>query len=722
MKFSLDWLRSYVELPEEPARVAELLAQAGLPVDAIEAWGADHRFDVDVMANRPDCMGHLGLARELAARLGRELRRPAASVERQGPPAGEVTSVTVEAPEFCPRYTALVITGVKIGPSPDWLEDRLAAIGLRSVNNVVDVTNFVLHEYGQPLHAFDLDGLADHRIVVRRPRKGEVLQTLDGVAHRLEPDFLVIADADRPVALAGIMGGTDSEISPGTSRVLVESAHFDPEVTRRAAHRLQVHTDASHRFERGTDPGVTLEAGLRAAALIVEVAGGTVSPGDIDVGADKLQRRHATLSLRRLCQLLGLEVKAAQATRSLVSLGFEVEPPEWSGGDALFQVSIPTWRGDVSQEVDLIEEVARMVGYDAIPFTLPAFATEQAGLPGPSAGHDRARRYLVAAGYHEGLSFPMHDREKQSSFGAILEEGQSFVKLDNPLNQKMDTLRITLVPGLLEGVLHNLNRGVENVKLFELGRVFREAASGTPAPSSSRPGPTGSRLPIERTHAAIVARGAAAPFHWSRPARAIGFYDLKGTMEGLADSVFGKSCSVETSDPPLPFLATAEGGVVLLDGEPAGFIGRLAPTVAASYDLPDDIFLFEIDLTDLPPGPPQAAYRHPPRHPSSDRDLALILEAGTRYGQVEALIRQEGGDLLESVHPFDRYDGESIPAGKYSLAVRLSFRHTERTLTTEEVQAVQERIVARLASHLGARLRDASAPGGENRSGQGVSP
>ncbi len=267
MKFSLDWLRSYVELPEAPQRVAGLLAAAGLPVDAVEAWGADHVLDVDVLSNRPDCMGHVGLARELAARLGRPLRLPPAQPARGGGPASDLAAVEIADPDLCGRYTAVLLTGVKVGPSPDWLVDRLASIGLRPINNLVDVTNFVLHELGQPLHAFDLDRLAQHRIVVRRAAPGETLRTLDGVERRLEADDLVIADGRRPVALAGIMGGADSEIAPSTTRVLLESAHFAPRAIRRTARRLGMHTDASHRFERGADAGITVTAALRAASL-----------------------------------------------------------------------------------------------------------------------------------------------------------------------------------------------------------------------------------------------------------------------------------------------------------------------------------------------------------------------------------------------------------------------------------------------------------------------
>ena len=711
MKFSLDWLRSYVDLEEAPRRIGELLAEAGLPVDSIEPWGADHQLDVDVMANRPDCMGHIGLARELAARLGRPLRRPPAEPRPSGKPAAELATVEVEDPDLCPRYTALVITGISVGPSPDWLSDRLASIGLRSVNNVVDVTNFILHEYGQPLHAFDLDRLAGQRIIVRRARPRETLRSLDGSLLSLAPEHLVIADAERPVALAGIMGGIESEISPQTTRVLLESAHFDPVVTRRSARQFQLHTDASHRFERGTDPGVTKEAALRAATMIEEVAGGTLAPGELDLGAETAKRQGLSLSLTHLSRLLGLDVEPEKAASCLASLGFDVNPPEWNDGEALIQVSVPTWRSDVRQEVDLIEEVARMIGYDAIPLTVPAFTSERAGRPAPSAGFDRVRRYLVAAGYHEGLSFPMSDREIQSPFVANLTAGRSFVEIDNPLNLRMATLRISLIPGLLAGVAHNLNRGMENIKLFEIGRVFCEAADDETPPLPEGTGPAGVRLPIEQTHLAVVARGAISPPHWNRSPQNVDYFDLKGVLEGIAGTVLGRPCDVVPPDSALPFLAEGVGGLVQIDGTAAGFIGRFAPDLASARDLPDDLYLLEVDITGISTTSPHLAFHSPSRHPAVDRDLALILDRQVRYREVAALIREEGGELLESLRAFDHYAGGSIPAGKYSLGIRLSFRHAERTLTADEVQSIQQRIVGRLASQLRARLRDAPGSG-----------
>ncbi len=694
MKFSLDWLRSYVELPEAPQRVAGLLAAAGLPVDAVEAWGADHVLDVDVLSNRPDCMGHVGLARELAARLGRPLRLPPAQPARGGGPASDLAAVEIADPDLCGRYTAVLLTGVKVGPSPDWLVDRLASIGLRPINNLVDVTNFVLHELGQPLHAFDLDRLAQHRIVVRRAAPGETLHTLDGVERRLEADDLVIADGRRPVALAGIMGGADSEIAPSTTRVLLESAHFAPRAIRRTARRLGMHTDASHRFERGADAGITVTAALRAASLMAEAAGGTVAGGELDAGSSP-ERRLVTLSLERLARLLGLAVEPDRAAAALAALGFQAAPPEWSGGNARLEVTIPTWRGDVEREEDLIEEVARMVGYDAIPATLPALETGGAGSPRPAAPQDRARRNLAAAGFAEALNFPMSHREAQAPFAGA---DARFVTLDNPMSSQMDTLRASLLPGLLGNVAHNLNRGRRDVRLFEVGKVFHESSAGQAA----------GELPRERPAEAAAATGVLPGGGWHRPPAPLTFFDLKGTLEGLALACLGRPVQARPAgDGEAGFLDPAAASVLHGGNGPLGALGRLHPDLASSLDLPPETFVFELDLGGAPAALPPTAYAPLPRQPAADRDLALVVDAGCPYARIQEIIRDAGGAMLESVALFDRYVGDPVPAGKVSLAVRLVFRDPGRTLTADEVQAAQERIVERLQQDVQAELRDA---------------
>ena len=700
MRFSLDWLRAYMELPETADQVAELLAQAGLPVDAVERWGADHTLDVDILANRPDCMCHLGLARELAARTGRPLRIPETNPTYGPEKAEDLATIEIVHGDLCSRYTALILTGVSVGPSPSWLQDRLASIGLRPINNLVDATNFVLHEMGQPLHAFDLDRLDGARVVVRRARAGEHMQTLDGENRSLEENDLVIADASRALAIAGVMGGADSEIASTTTRVLLESAHFAPEAVRRTSRRLGLHTDASHRFERGTDPGITLAAALRAADLIQKSGGGTLARGEIDVQSTPPERRSLCLSSAHVGALLGLEVACDRMAAVLTPLGFQVSAPE-PGQEENLVVKVPTWRVDVREEVDLIEEVARMVGYDQIPATVPAFHSTTAHAPRPAAAWDRARSFMAAAGFAEAIHFPMASRGPQERFAAAVAGNGALVTLDNPMNRQMDTLRASLLPGLLNSLAHNRNRGRDHAQLFESGRIFREKA---PASGKARE----MALPVERTLLAAVSRGHGGLPHWGRQPRDLDFYDLKGILEGLVERAMGEPAMLT---PPgtgtaAEFLDPLAAAQVNIHEGMIGWIGRLAPAATASWDLPGDILAFEIDLTEAPAARPLAHHTPLPRHPAAERDLAIILPAEVRYHSLEALLRACGGSLLESVSLFDRYEGSPIPAGRISLAVRLTFRAADRTLTAPEVQNILDTMVSRLRTEQGGEIRD----------------
>jgi len=678
-------------------------------VDTLERWGADTSLDVDVMANRPDCMCHVGLARELAARLRRPLKEPAARPARGASRAADLATVEIEAGSLCPRYSALVLTGVKVARSPDWLEDRLASIGQRPINNIVDVTNFVLHETGQPLHAFDLDRLEGRRIVVRRSREGEILQTLDGVRRDLRPADLVIADAARPVALAGVMGGADTEIAAGTNRMLLESAHFDPLSVRRTARAQSLRTDASHRFERGSDVGVTLDAALRAAALMLETAGGELAEGDLDVQALPLEPRHVRLSLSRAAALLGLPLEAETVSSALAALGFQVDPPERSGGETLFQVRIPTWRVDVEREVDLIEEIARMIGYDAIPATLAALTTPRVAEHPASALQDRARRFLAAAGFSEAINFPMSDGAVQEPFAGRAGDSGELVTIENPMSSQMDTMRASLIPGLVTNIQHNWNRGQEDIRLFETGRLFAEPGAANAPRQAARHGDSRDLpLPVERPAVAAIACGGRPEPHWNRSSVPVDAFDLKGVVEELAGRVLGRSIRVEPAerDEELPFLAPGIRAWVRDGTDTLGYLGRLNACVPGVAEVSAEIFVFEIYLPDLDTSAPPVRYRPLPRHPPAERDLALFLAAGVPYHELEDAIREAGHPLLESVRLFDRYSGHPVPSGQVSLAVRLVFRHAERTLGAEEVQAAQDRIVERLTTDLGAILRD----------------
>ncbi|MFQ5669493.1 MAG: phenylalanine--tRNA ligase subunit beta [Acidobacteriota bacterium] len=706
MRFSLDWMRAYVELPEEPQGIAEILGQAGFPVDSLEPWGADVRLDVDVMANRADCMCHLGLAREVSARAHRPLTIPQPRPDRGETRACDLASVQIDAPDLCSRYSAMVVTGVTVGRSPDWIEDRLASIGQRPINNIVDATNFVLYEMGQPLHAFDLDRLDGARIVVRRAGRDKSLRTLDGQERLLRPDDLVIADASRPVALAGIMGGAETEIGPSTTRILLESAYFQPQTIRRTGRALDLRTDASHRFERGTDVGATLTAAMRAASLILEGGGGQVASGEIDTQPVPLVARRIRLSLSRLASLLGLDVKVHDVRAALAALGFAVLPPASPDGAVVLDVSVPTWRPDVEQEVDLIEEVARVMGYESIPSTLPAFNTGQTATNSPSLEPDKVRTFLASAGFSEAINYPMVEATSQQPFTTLLDRDHTLVRLDNPMNSQMDVMRISLLPGLLQNIVQNRNRGQEDVKLFEVGKVFSDAKTGPSAPSAPSGSPSGPPLPLERLLLAAVGCGHRYPPHWQRSQEPFDFFDLKGVLEELSDRLW-EPLDVKSPASPaeLPFLAADEAGWVRRDGKRLGIIGRIAPPLAAAYEIPESTYLLEVELVPEARRRDDLLYLPIPRQPAAGRDLALVVDVGVPYQRILAVIRHAAGEWLEAVHLFDRYSGHPIPEGKVSLAVHLTFRNPTRSLTHAEIQALQDRTLEALKNEVHVTLR-----------------
>ena len=466
MKFSFEWLKDYVDPGLDPAEAGARLTAVGIPLDSLDRADGDTVLDFDVTTNRPDCMNHLGLARELAVATGTELREPSREPAPSGAtPASELASLEVEAPDLCGRYTALVIRGVKVGASPAWLSRRLSAIGQRPINAVVDATNYVLWEMGQPLHAFDLARLSGRKIRVRRAKPGEPLTTLDGIARKLDPEVLVIADDRRAVAVAGVMGGLDSEISLSTTDILLESAHFDPVSVRKTARRLGLHTDASHRFERGADPEITLRAAERCARLITEVAGGTAAPGCLESRAAPPFSREIPLRPERVRRLLGLQVGDGEMRRILELLCCAVDPRD----PGLWRVSTPSFRGDLSLEEDLVEEIARHHGYDRIPTTLPRVLVFPEGRPEPDRRIRRVQEAMLRCGFTEALNLSLvSDADNE-----ILGRDGAGLKVVNPLSEGQDRLRTGLLPGLLRNLVHNLNQGSEEVRLFEIGRAFR---------------------------------------------------------------------------------------------------------------------------------------------------------------------------------------------------------------------------------------------------------
>jgi len=686
MKFSLQWLNDYVEAALDPAEVGTRLTAVGIPMDSRESVAGDTILDFDVASNRPDCMGHLGLARELATATEKTLKEPAWDPPASGPsPANAPASVEVEAPDLCGRYTARVIEGVSTGPSPDWLSRRLTAIGLRPINAIVDATNYVLWETGHPLHAFDLAHLSEKRIVVRRARPGEPLTTLDGVARKLDPETLVIADARRAIAVAGVMGGLDTEISSHTSDVLLESAHFHPPSVRKTARKLGLHTDASHRFERGADIEITLRAADRCARLITEIAGGRIAPGVLDRRTAPPFFRAIELRPERVHRLLGLAVPAREMKSILERLGCTV----LEGNAARWRVATPSFRGDLALEEDLIEEIARHYGYERIPATLPRIFTFPEGRPEAERRLHRVREAMVRSGFSEALNLSIVSASDHESLGGA----GDVLRVANPLAEGQDCLRTTLLPGLLRNLAHNLNHGRLEARLFETGNVFRPPSQGAD-------------LPDEEETLALVCGGKGGPKHWSQTPQPPDLFDLKGAVE-LAARLNGLPAP-EWRVKTLPPLAPGTGTEAFLAGRAVGFAGQLNAQIAFDFGFSDPAFVAEFSLPRLfastPPGwTPR--YSPPPRTPAVSRDLSLILDEGHAYAEVEEAVRSVEGIPIARVTLFDRYRGKPVPQGKVSIAVTVVFQGSDRTLVSGEIAETMDRIVQRLRERLGAVLR-----------------
>jgi phenylalanyl-tRNA synthetase beta chain len=645
----------------------------------------DARLLIDVTANRPDLLSHLGVARELAPggaeairlepfaadgepRL--ELRTADREAEAQG------VRVRIEDPVGCPRYTAAVIRGVRVEPSPEWLATRLRAIGLRPINNVVDATNYVLFELGQPLHAFDLDTLEGREIRVREAAAGETIRTLDGLDRPLDREMLVIADARRPVAIAGVMGGEETEVSAGTTSVLLECARFDERRVRKTARKLGLSTDASYRFERGVDPDGQPRALRRVVDLILAVAGGAADAVGLDVHALPAERCVLVVRPARVERVLGVPLTGARIAELLRPIGFAVEEEE---GGAL-RVEVPGYRPDVRREIDVIEEVARRHGYDAFPEELRAYRPGTVPEDDSVALHDRLHRLLEGRGFLEA---------RTAGF-APAADGR--VPLLNPLSAEESHLRDALVPGLLRRLEHNWAHGVRHVRLHEIGAVFLPASGGG--------------LPGEEVRLAAVFTGARRPPHWTGEPGEWDVWDLKALLGELV-GVLGLEVGAAAADGALDALTEPAERLALRDGDGrvVGGGGRVAARAVDAPAWAGPVWVLEVGLPASLPAKAAVRYLPIPEFPAVERDLALLVPAGVAAAAVEQAIRESAGELLERVWPFDLYVGEGIPEGARSLAWRLRFRRADRTLTDEEVDAAVAVVLATLRDRLDVHRR-----------------
>ncbi len=682
MEFSARWLAEYVDLPEDPRDLQRRLTEAGLHVEGLSAHDGDTVLDVDVTTNRPDCMNHFGLAREVSVLYGRPLRRPPAAPAEGAERAAEAARILIEDFAGCPRFAARVVRGVRVGPSPDWLRGRLESIGLRSINNVVDVTNFVLWELGQPLHAYDLAKVAGGTLVARRARAGERLVTLDGQERRLDPDVLVIADAERPVGLAGVMGGLDSEVMDATRDVLIEGAHFDRRAVRITGKRFGLHTDAKHRFERGADPGICAEAVSRAAALIAELAGGTVLAGVIDVRDETRDwTRRGQLDLAKLDAFAGAAIEPADAERWLTGLGFGVD----RNGGNVWDVTVPSWRyydfqprPEPPHEVypqDLYEEVIRNHGFDRIPAALPAIPGADAPKPENQIRRERLRRQLAASGYAETVHFAFLDPARDAVLPSLRPEAKP-IRLANPLSEQYSVLRRSLAPNLVETARFNQRRGLPAVRIFEIATVFFETAE--------------EGLPDQPEHVALVCGGRLGS-PWEREVE-LDLFDLKGAMESLADA-FGVRLDVRPAD--LPGLLAGNTAELLRDGEVVGWFGRVEEE--EGYPL----YVAELATDALAGGEVSLEVDLPSRFPGISADFTLTHPLDVPWAEIDRAIAGQAPPELVSWRLKVQYRGPGVPEGAVNTTISFEYNARERSLTQEEVNALQLGLNEKLTARFG---------------------
>jgi phenylalanyl-tRNA synthetase beta chain len=704
MKVVYNWLKDFVDVTAPPDSLASRLALSGTNIGGVEKGAHGAVIDAEVSSNRPDCLGHYGIAREISAVYKLPLKPISPKPAEGSAKASDAASVDIQSAELCGRFTARVIRGVKIQPSPPWLRERLEASGVASISNVVDVTNYVMLELGHPLHAFDYDKVRDHRIVVRKAKPGEKMHTLDGIERTFDPGICIVADGDgsRAVGIGGIMGGAETEISFSTKNVLIECAWFDPIAIRRATRNLKLHTEASTRFSRGADPEMAELASRRTAELILQLAGGELLAGIVDIYPGKRAPKKMVLTRAELLRVMGADVPDKQIEASLGALGFSPVRIDQNRGTegsllAAWECTQPSWRAEVEREIDLIEEVARIHGLDKFPPRFPVSRQGAARLAHYEA-EARVRERLIGLGYHEIMTIPHVAEERDASFRPANAQP---ARLANPLSEEAGVLRSTGLVTMAAALEWNLNHGQRNVRLFEIGSQYSLNGS----------------KPVETRVLTIGATGEAREKDLYDAARPYSFADLKGALDSIGELAGGFQWSARAghaaSHAPEAtggdWTHVARSGRLALAGEDLGEAGQLARRLADRLKLRQDVFLAEVriepvyaaihDLKD------SRRYEPLPRFPAAERDFSLLLTDGTHFSDVAKVIRSLYIAEIASIEAADLFRGKNVPAGKYSLLVRVKFQNRAATLTDAQTADYSTRIVAALEKQLGAALR-----------------
>ncbi|MFC1914036.1 phenylalanine--tRNA ligase subunit beta [Chloroflexota bacterium] len=642
----------------------------------------DTVLDVDVTPNRADCLSVTGIAREVAALTNQSANIPEISYEEAAPSIENQISIEIADPELCSRYCASLITDITIAESPRWMQESLLACGMRPINNIVDITNYVMLEYGQPLHAFDYDRLRGKKIIVRRAAAGEAIESLDGVERNLARDMLVIADEKRPVAIAGVMGGANSEVTESTTTILLESASFNPASIHYTSHKLLLTSEASMRFERGIRPGLTIPALKRATQLMLELAGGKAAGGIADVYPGRQEPEPIRLSAGEVKRILGVEFSPDQIASALTSLGFKVER-----NDSEFQVTAPYWRGDITQEVDLIEEVARIIGYDRIPTTMLSESIPRQD-PEPVLGlRQKIRQCLTGYGFQEIISYSLNGLDTLEMLTPDRSAPSPMpIRLANPMTADQEYLRPNLRVNLLTALATNRRHEDGSILLFEMGKVYLSREKD---------------LPQEPDVLCAVLSGDGAAQSWLGHTEPPDFFAAKGMVEGLFFQM-GINVSFEPGNDKS--LAPAGQAMVVIEGKKLGVVGELHPRVAGNFEIAEPVYLFEINVSELLPHTiTHKIFQQIPRFPGIVRDLALVVDAAATHRQIHDIIKDFA--LIKEAAIFDVYSGKQVPGGKKSLAYRVVYQSPDRTLTDDEVDKIQKKILNKLAQVVGATLR-----------------
>lgn len=678
MKISYNWLKEYVNIKLAPDKLAQALTMAGLSVDFVKPYGQDHIFEIEITANRPDWLSVIGVAREVAALTGGKLKIPSNPKIKRSPSEFGI-KVKVEERGLCQRYTARIIRNVKVGESPAWLKARIEALDLRSVNNIVDITNFCLFETGEPMHAFDLDKIEGSEIIVRKALQGEKITLIEGTEKVLDKSMLVIADCKKTLAIAGIMGALNTEVTYSTKNILLEAASFDQVSVRRTSRKLAISTESSYRFERRVDIENIVYSSDRALGLIMQIASG--APGAfIDIGVKDIKRKTIDLRIDRVNRLLGTGISAASIRKIALSLGMDIK----ASSTRSLKLEVPNFRGDLKSEVDVIEEIARLYGYDKIPVTLPGVVDQPIRMDRQMTLRNRTRECLVALGADEIVTYSLLSRSAIISSGAAVD---SLVSIANPLTIEQEAMRHSLIPGMLNTILWNINRKIKDLKLFEIGNIYfkKDDKFG------------------EKRRLAVAITGQNFK-GWAGGSTDVGLFELKGMVETLLSEL-----GIEAVD----FFAAKDGSFsqvecaqVLINGEPVGVMGRISSDVLHKFDIKDKVYLFEADLDAvLKDAGAGKHFTELSKYPSVYRDISILAAKNTLNRDLVSAMKAAGGSILKDVGLIDRYEGKQIPEGKQSLTYRLEYRDPSGTLVEKDVLDVHGRVLSELEAKFGAKLR-----------------